>query len=71
MLQTTIRAGRIVVGLALLLAGGVLSMPFIPGPGVILVVGGLALLGHEFHWARRANEWLRDQARRVVGRNDG
>jgi hypothetical protein len=69
MLQTTIRAGRIVAGVGLLLAGAVLLV--IPGPGSVLLIGGLALLGHEFHWARRANEWLREQARRVVGRSDG
>jgi hypothetical protein len=71
MLHLTIRAGRVVVGLLLLLGGAVLSMPLIPGPGILLVVGGLALLGREFHWARRVNEWLRRQAGRVVGRSDG
>jgi hypothetical protein len=33
-------------------------------------VAGLALLGREFHWARRANEWLREQANRLIGRKD-
>ena len=47
-----------------------LSVPGIPGPGVLLVVGGLALLGREFHWARRANEWLLAQGKRIMGRND-
>jgi hypothetical protein len=71
MLHLTIRAGRVIVGLLLLLGGAVLSMPLIPGPGILLVVGGLALLGREFHWARRVNEWLRRQAGRVVGRSGG
>ena len=70
MFQATIRAGRVVVGLILLLGGALLALPGIPGPGVLLVVGGLALLGREFHWARRANEWLRRLAERVVGKGD-
>jgi hypothetical protein len=70
MLQASIRAGRLIVGLVLLLGGTLLSIPGIPGPGVLLVVGGLALLGREFHWARRANEWLRLQAGRIMGRRD-
>ena len=70
MLQATIRAGRVIVGLILMFGGVLLSVPGIPGPGVLLVVGGLALLGREFHWARRANGWLRRQAARLVGRSD-
>ena len=70
MLQATIRIGRVIVGLVLMLGGAVLSVPGIPGPGVLLVVGGLALLGREFHWARRANEWLLAQGKRIMGRND-
>ena len=70
MLQATIRVGRVIVGLVLMLAGVVLSVPGIPGPGLLLVVGGLALLGREFHWARRANEWLLAQGKRMMGRND-
>jgi hypothetical protein len=70
MLQATIRIGRVLVGLVLMLVGGVLSLPGIPGPGILLVIGGLTLLGREFHWARRANEWLVAQGKRMVGRND-
>jgi hypothetical protein len=70
MLHVTLRAGRVIVGLVLMLGGAVLSVPGIPGPGLLLVVGGLALLGREFHWARRANEWLLAQGKRILGRND-
>ena len=68
MVETTIRAGRIVIGLVLMLGGAVLLV--IPGPGVPLLIGGLALLGREFHWARRMNEWLVMQGRRMVGRDN-
>jgi hypothetical protein len=58
MIEHTVRAGRIVVGLVLLLLGIVLSLPLVPGPGLVLVVFGLGFLSHEFTWARR----LRDRA---------
>jgi hypothetical protein len=70
MLQATIRLGRVIAGLVLMLGGAVLSVPGIPGPGLLIVVGGLALLGREFHWARRANEWLLEQGKRMLGRTD-
>jgi putative transmembrane protein PGPGW len=70
MLHVTLRVGRVLVGLVLMLGGAVLALPGVPGPGLLLVVGGLALLGHEFHWARRANEWLVERGKRIVGRND-
>jgi hypothetical protein len=59
-----------VVGFILMFGGAILSIPGIPGPGLLLVVAGLALLGREFHWARRANEWLLEQANRLIGRKD-
>ena len=70
MLHVTLRAGRVIVGLILMLGGAVLTVPGIPGPGLLLVVGGLALLGREFHWARRANEWLLERTKRILGRSD-
>jgi hypothetical protein len=58
------RAGIVVGGFALLLAGGALLV--LPGPGLPLVVGGLALLSLEFHWARRLREWLLRRAGRLT-----
>jgi len=51
--------------------GGVLALPMVPGPGIVLVLGGLALLGQEFHWARRMNLWLRRQGSRVLRKRHG
>ncbi|MDP8911603.1 MAG: hypothetical protein M3M94_06010 [Actinomycetota bacterium] len=50
------RAYRIsfaVIGAALILLGGVLSLPLVPGPGLPLLVLGLAMLALEFDWAER------------------
>jgi uncharacterized protein (TIGR02611 family) len=43
-------------GFGVLLAGIVLSLPLIPGPGFVLVAIGLGMLALEFRWAERALE---------------
>ena len=43
-----------VVGMTVVLIG--VAMLVLPGPGILVLAGGLAILGIEFEWARR---WLR------------
>jgi uncharacterized protein (TIGR02611 family) len=50
------RAGIFVVGWAVTIAG--IVMLVLPGPGIVVIIAGLSILGIEFAWARR----LRDQA---------
>ena len=71
MLNHTIRLSRIIVGVLLILVGIVLSLPLVPGPGLLVVFLGLSVLGGEFEWARRLRERMRDTFRRVTGRADG
>jgi len=41
----------------LMVAGGLLmSLPGVPGPGLLIVFGGLALLAGEYVWARKLLE---------------
>jgi uncharacterized protein (TIGR02611 family) len=47
----TRRIAKIVIGFVLLLAG--LVMLVIPGPGLVTIALGLALLATEFLWARQ------------------
>lgn len=47
------RVVLIVVGFTLLAAGIVMSVPLVPGPGLLVVVAALAILAVEFVWARR------------------
>jgi uncharacterized protein (TIGR02611 family) len=47
----TKRVMKIVIGFTLLLAG--LVMLVIPGPGLVTILLGLALLATEFLWARQ------------------
>lgn len=70
MIKHTVRLGRIVTGVILLLVGGVLSLPLVPGPGLLLVVIGLGFLSHEFEWARRLRDWAHAEFERLVRRRD-
>ncbi|GAB3858143.1 hypothetical protein GCM10027610_095520 [Dactylosporangium cerinum] len=53
---------KIVVALAgtLVIAVGVVLLP-LPGPGWLVILGGLAILAMEFHWARRLLVFTRRQ----------
>jgi len=50
----------LVGGMSLVLVG--LAMVVLPGPGALVILGGLALLSTEFPWARgpleRARSWI-------------
>jgi hypothetical protein len=48
------RVGTLAAGWTLLLAGTVLLV--LPGPGIPLMLAGLALLGRELAWARKLRE---------------
>ena len=50
-----------VMGVTVILVG--VALLFLPGPGVAIIVGGLAILATEFLWARR---WLRRAQREAV-----
>jgi len=52
-----------IVGITIVLLGVVMLVT--PGPAVVVIPAGLAILGLEFRWARR---WLR-QARAMVTKN--
>ena len=68
MLQHTVRATRIVIGIVLIVLGAVLSLPLVPGPGLLLVFGGLTVLSSEFEWARRWRTYLHSQFKRLTTR---
>ena len=56
------RAAVLALGLALLAAGLVLLV--LPGPGLLLIIAGLAVLASEFAWA----EHLLDRAKQQAGK---
>lgn len=59
------RACRVVGGILLLLAGLFLSLPGIPGPGVVVIVLGLGILSSEFDWADRLYIRLKEMGQKV------
>ncbi len=59
---------QIGLGFLLLAVGLILSIPFVPGPGILVIILGLVILGNHFHWARRLLEWAKGQAASVAKR---
>jgi len=58
------RVAIAVGGFGLLLVG--VALLILPGPGIPVLVAGLALLSLEFHWARRLRDWVLRRAERVT-----
>lgn len=54
------KAGVTVVGLLLVMLG--VAALILPGPGVLLLLGGLVVLSKEYAWARRRTEPVRRKA---------
>jgi uncharacterized protein (TIGR02611 family) len=50
------RIGIVILGLLIVVAGGVLSAPGVPGPGIAVILIGLGFLALEFDWAERLLE---------------
>jgi hypothetical protein len=65
-LQLLRRLGVAAVGAVTILIGIVLL--FLPGPGTVVIVAGLAILGSEFERPRRWVQSLREKARAALQR---
>ena len=63
-----VRIARVTVGIVLLLVGAILSLPFVPGPGIICIIVGLEFVSHEFEWAKRLRTWLHREFHRLTRR---
>jgi uncharacterized protein (TIGR02611 family) len=50
-----------IAGFVVLIGGVVLSLPFVPGPGLLFVAIGLGMLALEFAWAERLLERIADR----------
>jgi cardiolipin synthase len=60
------KAAVAVVGLSVLGFG--VALLVLPGPAVLVIPLGLAILATEFHWARKLLQRLKSRAQRVLGR---
>ncbi|HEY3296580.1 MAG TPA: PGPGW domain-containing protein [bacterium] len=65
--KTARRWARIVMGFTVILIGLVLSIPGIPGPGILIIVGGLAILATEYVWARRYLNRIKEGGDKLSG----
>ena len=50
---------RLIAGFVLLIVGGILALPIVPGPGIPLILLGLMLLSSRYAWAESALGRLR------------
>jgi uncharacterized protein (TIGR02611 family) len=55
-----------VAGGSVLLAG--IALIFLPGPAIIVIPLGLAILATEFRWAKRLLGWVKERAASAVQR---
>lgn len=58
----------LIMGLTIMLAG--VAMLVLPGPGILVILGGLALLATEFAWAKLTLKWaqktMQDMAQKAL-----
>jgi uncharacterized membrane protein len=66
-MPAALKVVRIGGGFLLLIAGIVLALPGVPGPGIVVVLLGLALLSRHFVWAESAMQWVRRKTARWRG----
>lgn len=59
------RVISVLVGFTVLLFGALLAIPGIPGPGFLVIIAGLAILGTEFIWAKRLLKKFKDGANNI------
>ena len=59
------RIARIVGGFALIIAG--VFMLVLPGPGIITIIGGLALLSQDITWAGKLRDWVKERFAAYTG----
>lgn len=55
-----------VLGVLVLLLALLFTSPFVPGPGALTAVAGIAILAREYEWARDLHVWSARQLERFV-----
>lgn len=55
------RVGTIIVGFVVLFGG--IAMMILPGPGILGIIAGLAILAQELAWAERLLEYVKKRAK--------
>jgi uncharacterized protein (TIGR02611 family) len=60
------RVAITIIGFVLVL-GGIVLLP-LPGPGTLIIIAGLAVLGTEYMWARRMLELAKQKAKEAAAK---
>lgn len=68
-LQSSKRIAVFVVGVVLV--GGGIAMLVLPGPGLLVIIAGLAVLATEFAWAERLLDQAKEQASKAKDKAQG
>lgn len=55
-----------ILGVLVLMVSAVFASPFVPGPGALTAVAGIAILAREYEWARDLHVWAARQADRFI-----
>jgi len=56
---------RILLGFSALAFGLLLAIPGVPGPGFLVILGGLAILATEYAWARRYLKKFKEEGEKI------
>jgi tellurite resistance protein TerC len=67
-LQQAKRIVKVVIGFTILLIG--LAMIVLPGPAIVVIPAGLAILATEFLWAKRLLERIKQGASNAFNRTN-
>jgi uncharacterized protein (TIGR02611 family) len=60
------RAWITVLGVLVLMVSAAFASPFVPGPGALTAVAGIAILAREYEWARDLHVWASRLADRFI-----
>ncbi len=65
------RVARITAGVVVLVAGLIMAIPGVPGPGLLVIFIGLSILAVDFVWAHRLKTKIRDTTKAAVDKVRG
>ncbi len=65
------RVARITAGVVVLVAGVIMAIPGVPGPGLLVIFIGLSILAVDFVWAHRLKKKIETTAQDAVNKVRG
>ncbi len=59
------RVASIIIGFLLFVTGAIMAIPLVPGPGIVIMLAGLAILSKQYSWARRFLRFINSTRKRL------